>query len=106
MTTFDRREEAFETKFAVDEELRFKAEARRNKLLGLWAASLFGAQAEGAAAYAREVVAADLDGTGGGAVRKVRADLEARGVAIPPSEFQVKLDALTAQAIAEVKAGK
>ena len=62
MTTFDKREEGFEKKFAVDEELRFKAEARRNKLLGLWAASLLGKSGEAAAAYARDVVAADFDG--------------------------------------------
>jgi hypothetical protein len=105
MTTFDRREEAFETKFAIDEGLRFKTESRRNKLLGLWAASLLGTQGEAAATYAREVVAAGIDGAGGGALRKVRADLEARGIAIPPTEFQVKLDELTARAIAEIKAG-
>jgi hypothetical protein len=106
MTTFDRREEAFETKFAVDEQLRFKTEARRNKLLGLWAASLLGKQGEAAATYAREVVAADVDGAGGGALRKVKADLEAHGVAILATELQVKIDELTARAIIEVKAGK
>ena len=61
MTTFDKREEGFEKKFAVDEELKFKAEARRNKLLGLWAASLLGRSGEAAAAYARDVVAADFE---------------------------------------------
>ena len=67
MTTFDKREEAFEKKFAVDEELRFKAEARRNKLLGLWAAEKLGMSGEAAAVYAKEVVAADFEGAGGGA---------------------------------------
>ncbi len=83
MTTFDKREEAFEKKFAIEEELRFKAEARRNKLLGLWAASLLGKSGEAAAAYASEVVAADLDQPDGGALRKVTADLDAAGADIP-----------------------
>ena len=105
MTTFDKREEGYEKKFAVDEELRFRTEARRNKLLGLWAASLLGEQGEAAAAYAREVVAADIEGKGGGALRKVTTDLEARGVAITATELQAKIDELTARAIIEVKAG-
>jgi hypothetical protein len=106
MTTFDKREEGFEKKFAVDEELKFKAEARRNKLLGLWAASLLGESGEAAAAYARDVVAADFEEIGGGAVRKVTADLEARGVAVPAAELRAKIDQLSAQAILQVKAGK
>ena len=106
MTTFDKREEGFEKKFAVDEELKFKAEARRNKLLGLWAASLLGEQGEAAAAYARDVVAADFEGAGGGALRKVTADLEAAGADIPAAELQAKIDEVSAQAILQVKAGK
>ncbi len=61
MTTFDKREEGFEKKFALDEELKFKADARRNKLLGLWAAEKLGLSGDAATAYAREVVAADFD---------------------------------------------
>ena len=61
MTTFDKREEGFEKKFAHDEELKFKAMARRNKLLGLWAAAELGKSAEEAEAYAKEVVVADFD---------------------------------------------
>ncbi|HEY3796560.1 MAG TPA: DUF1476 domain-containing protein [Bradyrhizobium sp.] len=106
MTTFDKREEGFEKKFAVDEELRFKAEARRNKLLGLWAAALHGRSEEAAAAYAREIVAADLDQPDGGAIRKVTRDLEAGGIAIPPAQLQAKIAEFTAQAILQVKAGK
>ena len=106
MTTFDKREEAFEKKFAIDEELRFKTEARRNRLLGLWAASLLGRSGEAATAYARDVVAAEVDGAGGGALRKVNADLEAGGVAIPATELQAKVDELSALAISQVKAGK
>ena len=60
MTSFDKREEGFEKKFAIDEELRFKAEARRNKLLGLWAAEQLGKSGDDAAAYAKDVVAADF----------------------------------------------
>ena len=64
MTTFDKREDAFENKFAHDAELQFKAEARRNKLLGLWAAGLLGKSGAAAEAYAREVVAADFEKAG------------------------------------------
>jgi hypothetical protein len=106
MTTFDKREEAFEKKFAVEEELRFKAEARRNKLLGLWTASLLGRSGEAAAAYARDLVAADLDQPNGGALRKVTGDLDAAGVAMPPAQLRTKIDELTAQAILQVKTGK
>jgi hypothetical protein len=76
MTTFDDRESAFENKFAHDEELRFRAEARRNKLLGLWAAGLMGKADDAASAYAREVVAADFQEAGDEDVfRKLAADL-------------------------------
>jgi hypothetical protein len=76
MTTFDDRENAFENKFAHDEELRFKAEARRNKLLGLWAAGLLGKSGDAAAAYAKEVVAADFEEAGDEDVyRKIAGDL-------------------------------
>lgn len=76
MTTFDDRENAFENKFAHDEQLRFKAEARRNKLIGLWAAELMGRSGEGALAYAREVIAADFQEAGDEDVfRKLAADL-------------------------------
>ncbi len=76
MTTFDDRENAFEAKFAHDSEMQFKAEARRNKLLGLWAAGLMGKSAEDAAAYAMTVVAADFEEAGDeDVVRKVVGDL-------------------------------
>ena len=64
MTTFDKREDAFEKQFAHDEELKFKAEARRNKLLGLWAAEKLGKSGADADAYAKEVVAADFEEAG------------------------------------------
>src|SRR6201986_1591116 len=80
MTTFDKREEGFEKKFAHDEEVRFKANARRNKLLGLWAAEKLGLSGAAADAYAKEVVAADFEESGDADVaRKVRKDFDAKG---------------------------
>ncbi|MDF0602366.1 DUF1476 domain-containing protein [Psychromarinibacter sp. C21-152] len=79
MTTFDDRESAFENKFAHDAEMQFKAEARRNKLLGLWAAELLGKTGAEAEAYAREVIKADFEEAGDEDVyRKVAADLEGK----------------------------
>jgi hypothetical protein len=104
MTTFDKREEEFERKFALDEELRFKAEARRNKLLGLWAAAQLGMSGDEAKAYAKEVVTADFD-EAGGVTRKVMNDLTANGIALPQSELHAKMNELTALAIVQVKAG-
>lgn len=76
MSTFDERETAFENKFVHDEELRFKAEARRNKLLGLWAAGLLGKSGQAADEYAREVIKADFEEPGEEDVyRKVAQDL-------------------------------
>ncbi len=76
MTTFDDRENAFETKYAHDADMQFRAEARRNKLLGLWAAALMGKSGDEAAAYAMEVVTADFEEAGSeDVVRKVAADL-------------------------------
>lgn len=76
MTTFDDRENAFEAKFAHDSEMQFRAEARRNKLVGLWAAELLGKSGDDAAAYAMEVVSADFEEAGiEDVVRKVAADL-------------------------------
>jgi hypothetical protein len=76
MTTFDDRENAFENKFAHDADLQFRAEARRNKLLGLWAAGLMGKTGDDAAAYAKEVVASDFEEAGDDDVfRKISTDL-------------------------------
>jgi hypothetical protein len=105
MTTFDKREEAFEKKFALDEEQKFKAEARRNRLLGLWVAEKLGLSVDAAAAYAKEVVAADFEEGRSGVIRKVSGDLDAKGVAITERELRVKMDELMAQAIVQVKAG-
>ena len=106
MTTFDKREEGFENKFVHDEELKFKAEARRNKLLGLWVAEKLGMSGDEANAYARQVVAAEVVGGGeASVVRKVMGDLTAKGVAISEAQVRAKMDELMAQAIAQVKAG-
>ena len=107
MTTFDKREEGFEKKFAHDEELKFKAEARRNKLLGIWAAGKLGLSGAAADAYAKEVVAADFEEAGDNDVlRKVRKDFDGKSVAVADADIRRAMDELMAQAIAEVKAGK
>lgn len=107
MTTFDKREEGFEKKFAHDEELRFKATARRNKLLGLWAAQKLGMSGADADAYAKEVVQADFEEVGEDDVfRKVRKDLDAKGVAVTDQDIKVRMVELMTQAIAQIEAGK
>ena len=107
MTTFDKREEGFEKKFALDEEQKFRAEARRNRLLGLWAAEKLGITGEAATAYAKEVVAADFEEAGDGDVlRKVVADFAAKSVAVTEQAIRAKMNELIAVAAAEVKAGK
>ena len=106
MTTFDKREEGFEKKFAIEEEQKFKAEARRNKLLGLWVAEKLGLSGDAANTYAKEVVAAEFEGTDdAGVVRKVMDDFAARNVAITEQQIRVKMDELMAHAIVQVKAG-
>ncbi len=105
MTTFDKREEGFEKKFALDEEQKFKAEARRNKLLGQLIAEKLGMSGEAATAYAREVVAAVFEGDGN-VLRKVLADVKAKGVTLTEQDLRARMDQLMAQAVAEVAAGK
>jgi hypothetical protein len=107
MSTFDRRTEAFEKKFALDEERRFKAEVRRNRLLGFWAAERLGITGDAAATYANEVVAADFEEAGDAdVVRKIMGDLAAKGAAVTEQAIRAKMNDFTAQALAEVKAGK
>ena len=103
-TTFDKREEGFEKKFAHDEELRFKAYARRNKLLGLWAAGVLGKQTAEAEAYAKEVVLADFEEAGDNDVlRKVVKDLEGTGV--DEQQVRAKMTELLAQAVQQIQTG-
>jgi hypothetical protein len=80
MSIFDEREKSHERKFQLDQELAFKAKARRNKLFGLWAAERLGLVDEAAEAYAREVAAIDLGKTAEAVVARVTADLATRGV--------------------------
>src|SRR3954454_22340510 len=104
MTTFDKREEGFEKKFAHDEELKFKAEARRNKQVGLWAAEKLGLSGDAAEAYAKEVVVADFDEPGDGDVfRKLRGDFDAKKIAISDAELRRKMDELMSAAVASIK---
>jgi hypothetical protein len=108
MTTFDKREEGFEKQFAHDEDLRFKANARRNKLLGLWAAEKMGLTGADTDAYAKAVVVADFEEAGDQDVfRKVRADLDAKKVAgVSDQELRKTMDELLARAVGEIKAGR
>lgn len=104
MATMDDRKDAFEKKFAHDEELKFKAMARRNKLLGLWAAGKLGKSGEDAEAYAREVVAADFEEAGDEDVfRKIRGDFDAGGVEQSDHQIRRTMDELLNEAIEQVK---
>jgi hypothetical protein len=106
MTTFDKREEGFEKKFAHDEELRFKANARRNKLLGLWAAEKMGLSGPAADAYAKEVVVADFEEAGDDDVfRKIRKDFDAKGVAQSDQDIRKTMTDLMAHAVEQIKTG-
>jgi hypothetical protein len=104
MTTFDEREEGFEKKFALEEEQKFKAESRRNRLTGMWVAELLGLNGDAAIAYAKEVAAAGFE-RADGVVRKAAADLSAKGAAVSEQQIRQKMDALLTEAIAQVKAG-
>ena len=106
MNEFNKREEGFEKKFALDEELKFKAEARRNKLLGLWAAEKLGITGDAAGAYAKDVVAADFEEAGDNDVlHKVLRNLTAKGQGLTERDVRAKMDELLAVAAAQVKAG-
>lgn len=101
MTTFDKREEGFEKKFAHDEELRFKATARRNKLLGLWAAEKLGKSGPDAEAYAKEVVMSDFEEAGDDDVfRKVAADLAGKA---SDGDIRAAMERLMGEAVAQIQ---
>lgn len=104
MTTFDDRKNAFEAEFARNEELRFRATARRNRLLGEWAAEKLGKTGEEAQAYAKAVVAADFEEAGDEDVfRKLRKDLDAANVAVSDHQIRRTMDEMLARAVDEVK---
>ena len=107
MTTFDKREEGFEKKFAHDEELRFKATARRNKLLGLWAAQKLGLSGPDADAYAKTVVMADFEEAGDEDVfRKIRKDFDDKKITVGDQDIRRTMIELLAQAVTQVEAGQ
>lgn len=106
MTGFDDRERAQEKKFELDQELEFKAVARRNKLLGLWAAGLMGKTGADADAYAKTVVMADFEEAGDDDVfRKIRGDLDAANVAQSDHQIRARMAELLDEARAQIKAG-
>src|SRR3954464_11873299 len=104
MSSMKDREEGFERKFAFDEELRFKASARRNRMLGLWAAEKLGKSGADAEAYAKEVVVSDIEEAGDHDVfRKVRRDFDAAGIDQSDHQIRRTMDELMAAAIEQVK---
>jgi len=104
MSEFERRKKGFEEKFAHDEEMRFKADARRNKLLGLWAAEKLGKTGDAADAYAREVVAADFEEAGHEDVfRKIRGDFDAAGVDQSDHQIRRTMDELLITAMEQLQ---
>jgi hypothetical protein len=104
MTTFDQREQAFEALFVHDETMKFSAYARRNRLLGLWAAEALGKQGDDAQAYAKAVLLADFEEAGDEDVfRKVRRDFDQKGVAVSEIELRTKMAELLALAVAQLR---
>jgi hypothetical protein len=107
MTTFDEREQGFEKKYALNQEQEFKAHARRNRALGLWAAGLMGLEGKHVDDYAKAVVKSDLELPGDDDVlRKVFEDLKGAGVDVSEGSVRMKMAELLAQARESVKAGK
>lgn len=103
MTTFDKREDGFEARFAHDEQIRFRALARRNKALGLWAAEKLGLSGEEAEAYAKEVIVADLAEQGEEDVfQKVRGDFDAKGIEVSDHQIRRNMAEFLTAALAEV----
>lgn len=99
MTTFDDREKAFEAKFARDEEMMFRVHARRNRLLGVWAAERMGLDAAETEAYAKSVVQADFEEAGDeDVVRKLLGDLTSAGVEVDEAEIRLAMDAKSVDA--------
>ena len=107
MTTFDDRERSYEAKFARDAELNFKAEARRNRLLGEWAAGVLGKTGDEARAYALTVVTSDFAEPGDEDVfRKVAGDFKASGLSVSEGEIRSKIDELASIAREQIRAGE
>lgn len=107
MSTFDRREESFENKFAHDAELRFRAHARRNKLVGLWAAEKLGLTGADAEGYATRIVTIDIDEPDSDRVfAQVRKDFDDKGVAQSDHQIRRTMEESLAKAVTEIEIGK
>jgi hypothetical protein len=107
MTTFDKREQGFEQKFARDAELKFKAESRRNKAVAEWAAAKLGLTGEAVDAYIKDVRKADLAESGDEDVfRKVKADLAAKGIAVDDVELRTVMSSALAKAVTDLESAK
>jgi hypothetical protein len=107
MSTFDKREEGFESKFAHDAELRFKAHARRNKLVGLWAAEKLGLTGAAAESYASNIVTVDLDKPDSDRVfSQIRKDFDDKGVDQSDHQIRRTMDEALAKAVAEIETGR
>lgn len=107
MTTFDDREKGFEAKFALDQDQEFRAMARRNKLLGLWAADKMGLSADSAEDYAKAVVRADFEQPGEEDVfRKIAGDFKGSGMTVSEGEIRSKMDELASQARDQIRTGE
>jgi len=107
MTTFDDREQGFEKKFALDEELKFKAESRRNRAVAEWAGAKLGLTGEALDAYVRDVRRADLAEKGDNDVfRKVKADLAAKGIAVDDVEIRTVMANALAKAVVDLESAK
>jgi hypothetical protein len=107
MTTFDKREDAFEKQFAHDEELKFKATARRNKMLGLWAAEKLGLSGAEADSYALSIVMAEIEKPGEhDVIDEIRKDFAAKGVVQSDHHISRTMTELMAKAVADIKAGR
>lgn len=104
MTTFNERQKGFEKKFAHDQELKFKAEARRNNLIGAWAAEKLGLTGDDVTEYQKQVRRADLAEKGDDdVVRKIRADFDAKGITISDDEIRQQMVEFLAQAIEQIE---
>lgn len=107
MSGFDDREKGFEAKYRLDEETKFRVRSRRNKLLGLWVAKAFGLSADAAEAYAKEVVAADMDRPGDDdMIEKIMADAKVRGAGLDVAAIKKELTSLEATARSQIASEK
>lgn len=104
MATFNERQKGFESKFAMDQDLKFKAEARRNNLVGAWAAEKLGLTGDAVAEYQKEVRRADLIEKGDDdVVRKIRSDFDAKGIQVSDDEIREQMIELLAQAVSQIE---